>query len=330
MPNRPLFVATWRFGKAVADKALEVARSGHTMLDSIEQGIWVSEADEGNTTVGFGGTPNAIGQVELDACIMSGPGHLAGSVAAIQNYLHPISVARKVMENTPHVMLVGDGARRFAAETGYEPTEMLTPARKAAWEAWKEKQQKSQAPHQDGSDDIDDGSSDGGQRTTGAAAKSQAATGGDGTRDPHHHDTIALIGIDDNGDLYGGCSTSGWGYKVPGRVGDSPIIGSGLYVDNELGAVGSTGTGENVMRWCAAFWITQLMGQGLSPTEACIKVIREIARKDPLPFDKLALNFIALNKAGEFGAAGTSRGFVYATADPAGQSLQDAAIVTPE
>ena len=314
MSDRPLFLATWKFGQAVADKALQVARTGHTMLDAIEQGIWVAEADERNSTVGIGGTPNAIGQVELDACIMSGPGHLAGSVAAIQDFLHPISVARKVMENTPHVMLVGDGARRFAAETGYEPMNLLTERRKEAWEKWKQEKAGTQAPHRDGSDDIRD--------------KDREAI--DDGRDPHHHDTIALVGIDDNGDLYGGCSTSGWGFKVPGRVGDSPIIGSGLYVDNEIGAVGSTGTGENVMRWCAAFWITQLMGTGMGPTEACVKVIREIARKDPLPFEKLALNFIALNKDGEVGGAGTSGGFVFATADASGSKVQPGTIIKPE
>jgi len=315
MSDRPLFVATWKFGKAVSDKALEVFQSGHSMLDAIEQGIWVAEADAKNSTVGYGGTPNADGEVELDACIMSGPGHAAGSVAAIQDNLHPITIARKVMENTPHVMLAGDGARRYAAKIGYEPTEMLSSAASERFKKWKkEKGGKSEAPHQNKKDDR--------QKDKDFDLDSEQY------QEPEHHDTVALIGIDAKGDLYGGCSTSGWGFKVPGRVGDSPIIGSGLYVDNEIGAVGSTGTGENVMRYCASFWITQLMGQGAAPVEAIEKVIREIARKDPLGMDKLAVNFIALNKDGDYGAVGTSNGFVYATTDVAHSEVKKATILS--
>ena len=289
--SRPLFVATWKFGQPVAEKALQVATSGHSMLDAIEHGIWVAENDETNPTVGFGGTPNADGKVELDACIMNGPDHGAGAVGGIQDILHPISIARKVMTETPHVMLVGDGARRFAIEQGFRPTDLLVEREKKRYAEWKAKRdKKATAPHADG--------------------KSGAPE-----CDEEHHDTITLIGIDAASNLYGGCSTSGWGFKVPGRVGDSPIIGSGLYVDNEFGAAGATGTGENVMRYCATFWIVQLMGQGIPPTDACEQVVREIVRKDPLPIEKLSINFMALNKRGEFGAAGTSNGFVYATAD---------------
>ena len=307
--DRPLFVATWKFGKAVSDKALQVARTGHTMLDAIEQGIWVSENDAANSTVGYGGTPNADGKVELDACIMSGPDHAAGCVAALQDILHPISIARKVMTESPHAMLMGSGARKFALEQGFEKTDMLSENAKKRFEKWQKESRKSKAPHQDGGDD-----------------RKREDRGGDGVHELNH-DTIALIGIDSKSNLYGGCSTSGWGYKHPGRVGDSPIIGSGLYVDNEYGAAGATGTGENVMRWCASFWIVQLMGQGLKPAEACEKVIREIARKDPLPMEKLAINFIALNKDGEYGAAGTSGGFVYATTDVSESLIRKPTIV---
>ena len=314
MANRPLFVATWKFGKPVAEKALEVVRSGHSMTDAIEQGIWVAENDVANSTVGYGGTPNADGKVELDACIMDGPKHSAGAVGGIQDMLHPITIARKVMTETPHVFLVGEGARKFALAQGFEKTEMLSEKAKKRYQEWLKKK-KSEAPHQKGGDDID--------KDAFPAADVPVME-----VDEHHHDTITLIGIDEDNNLYGGCSTSGWGFKVPGRVGDSPIIGSGLYVDNEYGAAGATGTGENVMRYCATFWIVQLMGQGMSPTDACKKVITEIARKDPLSLKKLAINFIAINKKGEHGGAGTSGGFVYATTDTAESKIHKPLIVT--
>lgn len=307
----PIFVATWKFGQAVADKAASVLEHGHTMLDAIERGIWVAELDATNSTVGYGGTPNAVGQVELDACIMSGPGHQAGAVAGLQGIMHPISVARKVMTETPHVMLVGQGAHDFAIQQGFEASEMLTDRERAKFEKWKADQKRAVAPHQDGKAIPDD----------------QSIFTGDGRSHDEHHDTIALISRDADGNLYGGCSTSGWGYKVPGRVGDSPILGSGLYVDNEIGAVGSTGTGENVMRYCASFWITQMMKEGQSPTDACESVIREIARKDPLTMDQLAINFIAMNKQGDVGAAGTSGGFLYAVVDGEGSRLLEPRLV---
>lgn len=299
----PFFIATWNFGKDVTEKAFETATSGHSMIQAIEQGIWVAESDKTNSTVGIGGAPNATGQVELDACIMSGPGHQAGSVAGIQDVLHPISVARKVMTDTPHVCLVGGGARKYALENGFQKTEMLTEKAKTNWKKWQQAQKKSTAPHQENPNDLPV------------------------EKDGEHKDTVALLGMDEDGNLFGGCSTSGWGYKIPGRVGDSPIIGSGLYVDNEIGAVGSTGTGENVMRWCASFWITQMMASGMPPVDACEHVIREIVRKDPLPIEKLAINFIAINKKGEFGAAGTNRGFEFATTDQSGTNVQKAKLI---
>lgn len=327
MPNGPVFVATWKFGQAVADKAISIARDGHSMLDAVERGIWVAELDATNSTVGYGGTPNENGDVELDACIMSGPGHQAGAVAGLQGISHPISVARKVMTDTPHVMLVGQGAQDFAVRSGFDKEDLLTENERKKYQAWKAKQSESVAPHADGQaipGQPSDQKKDLGATQPISFHDDHKESSNDGRNHDLHHDTIALIGIDENGDLYGGCSTSGWGYKLAGRVGDSPIIGSGLYVDNQIGAVGSTGTGENVMRYCASFWITQLMGQGLSPVDACEKVIREIARKDPQTIDQLAINFIAINKDGVAGAAGTSRGFQYAVA-----SLEDSRMLQP-
>ena len=272
---RPLFISTWPFGKAANEQSLRTAEQGGSVLDAVERGIHVAEADASNPSVGLGGIPNARGVVQLDACIMDGEGQRAGSVAAIEGILHPISVARRVMDETKHVMLAGEGARQFALEQGFASVELLTEERRKAWEEWREKQ--------------------------GAA---------------DNHDTIALLGLDGEGRIAGGCSTSGWGYKLPGRVGDSPIIGSGLYVDGGVGAAGATGLGENVMRYCATFLVVEYMRQGLHPEEACVETIRRIVALDPRPVEELHLNFVALDRQGRFGAAGTNEGFQYAVTYP--------------
>lgn len=278
----PLVVSTWPFGKPSNERTLQILKEGGTPLDAVEQGIRLTESDLGNPSVGLGGIPNAEGIVQLDACIMSGPGHRAGSVAAVTGFQHPISIARRVMETTKHVMLVGEGAMRFAADHGFEKGPEVTEGQREAWKKWK-------------------------------ADQTKPATGGSRPPAPNH-DTIALILLAPDGNIYGGCSTSGWGYKLPGRVGDSPIIGGGLYVDNEVGAAGATGIGENVMRYCGSFLIVELMRQGRHPQEACIEAIQRIARIDPKGFD-LSINFIALDKQGRYGAAGTGTGFQYSVAN---------------
>ncbi|HTI72183.1 MAG TPA: N(4)-(beta-N-acetylglucosaminyl)-L-asparaginase [Candidatus Limnocylindria bacterium] len=278
----PLIVSTWPFGKPANEKALAVLQAGGSGLDGIEQGIGVTEADWSNPSVGLGGMPNADGVVQLDACIMSGPGHQAGSVAALEGFRHPIAVARKVMETTRHVMLVGAGAKKFAAEHHFEEGPLVSPGQKANWTKWKKQQAE-------------------------AAAKEAKAKG---------HDTIAMVMLTEKGMVFGGCSTSGLAYKLAGRVGDSPIIGSGLYVDNEVGAAGATGVGENVMRYCGSFLVVELMRQGLHPQEACLETIRRIAKMDPKGFD-LSINFIAIDRQGRYGAAGTGTGFQYSVTCPA-------------
>lgn len=272
----PLFVSTWPFGKPANERALLTYQSGGGGLDAIEHGIQSTEADPGNSSVGLGGIPNSEGVVQLDACIMSGPGHRAGAVAAVEGFRHPISIARRVMETTKHVFLVGEGAMEFARRNGFERGPKVSAGQKAAWLQWKAEEERK--------------------------ARAKAAK---------NHDTIAMVALMPDGNLYGGCSTSGRGYKLPGRVGDSPIIGSGLYVDNEVGAAGATGIGENVMRFCGSFLVVEYMRQGLHPQDACIETIRRIARLDPQGFD-LSINFVAIDRSGRFGAAGTGTGFEYA------------------
>jgi N4-(beta-N-acetylglucosaminyl)-L-asparaginase len=265
----PLFVSTWPFGKPANEAGLQALSSGRSPVDAIELGINQCEA-AGVESVGLSGIPNAEGVVSLDACIMTGPGHRAGGVAAVEGFVHPISIARRVMETTKHVLLVGTGAEQFAASHGFKRGPKVTPSRRKEWLEWRKQQR---------------------QKLKG-------------------HDTIAMVLLAPDGNLYGGCSTSGMGYKLPGRVGDSPIIGSGLYVDNEIGAAGATGIGENVMRFCGSFMVVEYMRQGLHPQDACIETIRRIARMDPKGYD-LAINFIAIDKRGRFGAAGTGQGFQY-------------------
>ena len=269
----PLIVSTWPFGKASNDAGLKALQQGGTILDAVEQGIWVTESDVHNQSVGLAGAPNAAGVVQLDSCIMFGPGHKAGSVGAIEGIRHPISAARRVMEKTPHVMLVGEGARMFALEQGLESIEVDT---REKYEAWKKKRASEKQP----------------------LSKEK------------NHDTIALLVLGADGNIAGGCSTSGLAGKLPGRVGDSPIIGSGLYVDNDVGAAGATGLGENVMRYCGSFLVVEFMRQGLHPQEACLAAIRRIARQDPR-HTELSISFVALDKHGRYGAASSSQGFQY-------------------
>ena len=286
--ERPLVISTWAFGKPANDEALRVLNRGGALLDAVEQGISVVESDATNRSVGLNGRPNAAGVVQLDACIMSGVGHRAGSVAGLEGIRHPISAARRVMEKTPHVMLVGDGARMFALQQGLESVEVDSRQRYDQWQQ---------------------------QHTKGPARA---------TKD--NHDTIALLIVGADGNIAGGCSTSGMADKLPGRVGDSPIIGSGLYVDNEAGAAGATGVGENVMRYCGSFLIVEFMRQGLHPQEACEQTIQRIAKQDPKGLN-LSINFIALDKQGRFGAAGTDKGFQFAVTSAGGSRVLSGKLV---
>ena len=284
MAQKQVVVATWDFGLKCVREGLQTMGEGGSALDAVEVGAKLAEADSAVSSVGRGGLPNRDGVVELDAAIMWGPDHRAGSVAAVQGILHPISVARRVMEVSPHVMLVGAGARAFALSEGFESVELLTEESRARWETWR---------RESGEMPID-----------------------------HHSDTIGVLAVDGDGNVGGSCSTSGAGYKHPGRVGDSPIIGSGLYVDNEVGAAAATGLGEDIMRYCASFQVVEFMRRGMSPDEACRALLTRVRDKDPKGASA-SVFVIALNREGEGGGGGMRRGFPYAVGTTAESSMRE-------
>ncbi|WP_149304622.1 isoaspartyl peptidase/L-asparaginase family protein [Pareuzebyella sediminis] len=268
----PIVVCTWNFEKASA-KAWEVLEAGGNSLDAVEQGVMVEEADPNNQTVGYGGRPDRDGNVTLDACIMDKDGN-CGSVVYLQNIKHPVSVARKVMEETPHIILAGKGAEQFAYEQGFKKIDLLTEKSRQDWKNW--------------------------------LKKSEYKT----PINIENHDTIGMLAIDRNGNLSGACTTSGMAYKVNGRVGDSPIIGAGLFVDNEVGAATATGVGEEVIRTVGSFLIVELMRQGKSPQEACEEGVKRIMQKNKGRKD-FQIGFLAINKAGETGGYCVHPGFTY-------------------
>ncbi len=270
----PIAICTWDFGNATA-KAWEVLKIGGSSLDAVHQGVMVEENDLKNSTVGKGGRPDRDGNVTLDACIMDKDGN-CGAVLAMQNIANPISVARKVMEETPHVMLAGKGAEQFAYEQGFEKTDLLTEESKEAWLKWKETSQYKPIINIE------------------------------------NHDTIGMLAIDEKGDISGACTTSGMAYKMAGRVGDSPIIGAGLFVDNEVGGATATGVGEEVVRTVGSFLIVELMRQGKSPQEACEEGVKRIIAKNKDKQD-FQIGFIAINKKGETGGYCIHPGFTYRT-----------------
>ena len=267
----PLVIATWNFPNATT-KAWETFQEGKSALDAVEQGCKVEEADLNNTTVGNGASPDRDGNVTLDSCIMNSKGD-CGSVVYLQNITHAISVARKVMEDTPHVMLAGKGAEQFAYESGFKKENLLTESSKKAWEAWKVKSEYKPIINIE------------------------------------NHDTIGMLAVDKNGDICGACTTSGLAYKMAGRVGDSPIIGAGLFVDNEIGAAVATGLGEEVMKTVGSFLVVELMRQGKSPQEACEEAIKRIVSKPNSNYKNFQVGYIAVNKKGETGSYSIHKNF---------------------
>ena len=284
----PVLIATWPFGKIATDLALARLQAGGSRIDAIETGIREVERQSCDGSVGLGGRPNAAGYPQLDACIMDGPAARAGSVAGLEGIVHPITAARRVMEHGKHVMLVGEGARWFALEHGVESVAIDELAAKK--QAWLAQQRP--------------------------------------PVDRAGHDTVTMLLRDADGHLAGGCSTSGAGGKLPGRVGDSPILGAGLYVDDEVGAAGATGIGENVMRYSATCLIVERMRAGLSPQQACEEVVHHIARLDPRGY-RLDICFIAVDKYGRVGAAASNQTFPFAVTTRDGSRVVEVVAVTP-
>lgn len=282
----PLAVSTWPFGRQANEAAQKILEAGGKAIDAVEAGVKVVEADPTIQSVGYGGLPDRDGHVTLDACIMDSDGN-AGSVAFLEHIMHPVSVARRVMERTPHVMLVGQGALQYALSEGFEKVDLLTPEARKRWEEWLQ------------------------------TARYEPVINAE------LHDTIGMLAIDAKGDLAGACTTSGMAFKMRGRVGDSPIIGAGLYVDNEVGGATATGLGEAVMRTCSSFLVVELMRQGQSPAEACRQALERIMAKYP-GYEKIQVGLIAVNKAGEVAAMSLQPDFSYAVFREGKHELLDA------
>jgi len=280
--TKPVLLSTWRFGLEANETAWQQLTKGAKALDAVEAGVKVTEANPKERSVGLGGRPDRDGVVSLDACIMDDKMNI-GSVAFLQHIVHPISVARAVMERTPHAMLVGEGALRFALSQGFKKQNLLTPESEKEWKEW--------------------------LKTSNYKPEANI----------ENHDTIGMIALDSFGNLSGACTTSGLSYKMHGRVGDSPIIGSGLYVDNEVGAAVATGHGEEVMRVAGCHTVVELLRQGNSPEQACklaLERIVEANRRRGTSTEKLQVGFLAINKNGEFGAHCLRKGFNYALCTP--------------
>lgn len=287
-PVRPVALSTWNHGLAANREAWPILESGGRALDAVEAGVRIPEADPAVTSVGYGGAPDRDGHVTLDACIMDEAGR-CGSVAFLREILHPISVARRVMEQTPHVMLVGQGAQDFAVAQGFERQNLLTPEAEAAWRSWLERNGETGPP----------------------------------PVNTENHDTIGMLTLDLAGNLSGACTTSGAAYKLHGRVGDSPIIGAGLYVDNAVGGATATGWGEAVIRAVGCFLVVELMRQGHPPQEACRLAVERVIEKNP-DWQEIQVGFIALDKQGRYGGCCIAPGFDYAVKTPEIDELVDA------
>jgi N4-(beta-N-acetylglucosaminyl)-L-asparaginase len=276
--RKPIVISTWDMGLDANVAAWDVLKKGGRALDAVEAGVRIPEADPNIQTVGYGGRPDRNGHVTLDACIMDEHANI-GSVACLEHIMHPISVARAVMEKTPHVMLVGEGALEFALSQGFKKTNLLTEKSEKEWKEWLKTSDYKPVVNVE------------------------------------NHDTIGMLALDANGNLSGACTTSGMGFKMSGRVGDSPIIGAGLYGDNEVGGATATGQGEEVIRIAGSHLVVELMRQGKSPEEACKEAVARILKlqrsrgKNPLD---IQIGFLALSKTGEYGAYCLQDGFEYA------------------
>jgi isoaspartyl peptidase/L-asparaginase-like protein (Ntn-hydrolase superfamily) len=293
-----IVIATWPFGMTAVKVAAELLQQGKPPLDAVIAGAQAVEDDPKVHSVGYGGLPNAIGTVQLDACVMDGKTLACGAVAGLENVRHPAALARRVMEKTPHVLLVGEGARLFAVQQGFPLECLSTPESLAEWEKGRARR-----PNVKPASPLPDG-----------------------------HDTVTVLARDGSGTLGGVCSTSGLAHKLPGRVGDSPLIGAGLYVDNTAGAAGATGVGEEIIRIGGSTLVVEAMRAGRSAQEACEMAVRKVnaiaVRRGVHP---AGVAFLALDAKGNPGGACTTRtNFQYAVARPGKVELVKAPELGPE
>jgi N4-(beta-N-acetylglucosaminyl)-L-asparaginase len=267
----PVFLSTWPHGKPANERAAEVFRGGGSLLDAVEKGINVPEDDPNVNSVGYGGLPNEDGVVELDAAIMCGTCHRAGSVASLHSIKNPISVARKVLERTRHTTLAGEGAYQFALKMGFRPEQLLTPDSLKKWLEWKNDPKREVF-----------------------------------WQNPQNHDTIGMVGYDGKGRVVSGCSTSGLSWKIPGRVGDSPLVGCGVYGDNNVGAASATGDGDVMTNYCTSISIVHNMARAMSPQDACVALLEHMVKTDAKNRETFAC-VIAINNRGQVGAASLTK-----------------------
>ncbi|TMI97771.1 MAG: N(4)-(beta-N-acetylglucosaminyl)-L-asparaginase [Bacteroidetes bacterium] len=292
--GKPVVISTWDAGLAANKAAWDVLSKNGKALDAVEKGVMVTE-DSQNCCVGLGANPDRDGFVTLDASIMDDKFN-CGSVAFLERIKHPISVARRVMEKTPHVMLVGAGAQQFAVAEGFPLEEQkLSEDAKKAYENWLKKSE-----YKPPAINVEN------KQGHGPFAPAKLESG------EWNHDTIGMVAMDSFGNLSGSCTTSGAGFKMRGRVGDSPIIGAGLFVDNEVGACTATGQGEDVIRVAGSHSVVELMRQGLSPEAACKKIVERIVKIKGDKVKEIQVAFLAVNKQGQVGSFAIHPGFEYA------------------
>ncbi len=289
---KPIVISTWEPNVKANLAAWEILTKGGTALDAVVVGVQVPEADPDDQSVGYGGLPDRDGRVTLDSCVMNEKGQ-CGAVMSIEHIMHPVLVARMVMEKTPHVQIVGEGALELALANGLKKENLLTAKSKAAWKEWKK------LGLYDPMTSVNN---------IAETIKEKRKKSGPMI----NHDTIGMIAIDSFGNASGACTTSGLAYKMRGRVGDSPIIGAGLFVDNEVGAATATGMGEEVVKICGSHTIIEMMRQGKSPEEACKEAIRRIIKNVGDDALEKQVGFLAVNKQGEFGGYAVTPGFTYA------------------
>ncbi|HET9056609.1 MAG TPA: N(4)-(beta-N-acetylglucosaminyl)-L-asparaginase [Chitinophagaceae bacterium] len=307
--TKPIVISTWAPNIKANAEAWKILGKGGRALDAVVAGVQIPEADPTDNSVGYGGLPDRDGKVTLDSCVMDENGQ-CGSVMALEYIMHPVLVAKLVMEKTPHVQLVGEGALQFALAQGFTKENLLTSESEKAWKEWLK------TSKYDPMISVNE-----------LEKKIQNEKKDEPRQWPLpllNHDTIGMVALDANGNLGGACTTSGMAYKMHGRVGDSPIIGAGLFVDNEVGAASSTGVGEEVVKICGSHTVVEMMRQGYSPAAACKEAVRRIVKNNGGKAKNVQVGFLAVNKKGEHGGFAVTKGFTYCVTTSTGSKIVDA------